>query len=192
MSEKKSQTIMKSSLYSIGHGNKTIEKFVYELKQFDIEYLVDVRTTPFSKWNPQFNQNNLKYILRENNIGYIFLGDKIGGLPSDKSCYTEKGKIDYKLVRKKNFFKEGLERLVMAHSKQIKIATMCSETNPEECHRSKLIGKELLSKGIDTNHILNQDELKSQSKINSALFGLFSESDEFHLSSKKSYASNKN
>ena len=69
---------------------------------------------------------------------------------------------------------------------------MCSETNPEECHRSKLIGKELLLKGIDTNHILNQGELKSQAKINNALFGLFAGSDEFHLSSKKSYISDEN
>jgi len=192
MLKEKAQTINPSSLYSIGHGNKTVEKFISELKQFDIKYLVDVRTTPFSKWNPQFNKNDLKFLLEENDIGYIFLGDKIGGLPSDKSCYTEEGKIDYELVRGKNFFKEGLERLVMANSKQIKIATMCSETNPEECHRSKLIGKELLSKGIDTNHILNQYELKSQSKINTALFGLFAESDEFHLSSKKSYISDEN
>jgi len=192
MLEEKAQTINPSSLYSIGHGNKTIEKFIKELKQFDIEYLVDVRTTPFSKWNPQFNQDALKLILKKHDIGYIFLGDKIGGLPSDKSCYTEEGKIDYELVREKNFFQEGLERLVKANSKQIRIAMMCSETNPEECHRSKLIGKELLLKGIDTNHILNQDELKSQAKINNALFGLFAESDEFHLSSKKSYISDEN
>ncbi|MEA2018916.1 MAG: DUF488 domain-containing protein, partial [Campylobacterota bacterium] len=83
-----------STIYSIGHGNKTIEQFIDELKAYNIEYLVDVRTTPYSKWNPHFNKNDLIYKLKENDIGYIFLGDKIGGLPSDKSCYTEDGKID--------------------------------------------------------------------------------------------------
>jgi len=189
MSKKALQTNQQSSLHSIGHGNKSIENFIHELKQFDIEYLVDVRTTPFSKWNPHFNQNELQHVLKENKIGYIFLGDKIGGLPSDKSCYTKEGKVDYKLVCEKEFFKEGLERLVLANSKDIKIATMCSETNPENCHRSKLIGKELLMQGIDMKHIINQDEFKFQSKINNDLFGLFADSDEFHLGSKKSYIS---
>jgi len=192
MSKQKPQVMKQSTLYSIGHGNKTIEKFIHELKQFNIEYLVDVRTTPFSKWNPHFNQNDLQFMLKEHNIGYIFLGDKIGGLPSDKSCYSEDGKVDYKLVREKTFFKEGLDRLIKANSKGIKIATMCSETNPEECHRSKLIGKELLLENIDMKHIINQDEFKSQTKINSVLFGLFAESDEFHLGSKKSYISDEN
>jgi len=178
---------MQSTIYSIGHGNKTIEDFIVELKAYNIEFLIDVRTTPYSKWNPHFNQNDLKFILKENKIGYIYLGDKIGGLPSDKSCYTKEGKIDYMLVKEKDFFKEGLERLIRANDKKIKIATMCSETNPQECHRSKLIGKELLLKGIDMKHIISKDETKTQSNINNVLFGLFANSDDFYLTSKKSY-----
>jgi len=176
-----------STIYSIGHGNKTIEQFIDEIKLYNIEYLIDVRTTPYSKWNPHFNKNELIYALKENNIKYIYLGDKIGGLPSDKSCYTDDGKIDYLLLKDKNFFKEGLNRLVKANSKNIKVVTMCSETKPEECHRSKLIGKELLMIDIDMKHIINKDKLKLQSDINNELFGLFALSDDFHLSSKKSY-----
>lgn len=176
-----------STIYSIGHGNKNIEQFIDELKVYNIEYLVDVRTTPYSKWNPHFNKNDLIYKLKENDIGYIFLGDKIGGLPSDKSCYTEDGKIDYILLKDKEFFKEGLDRLINANTKNIKVATMCSETKPEECHRSKLIGKELLLLDIDMKHILDKDKFKSQSNINDELFGLFASNNDFHLSSKKSY-----
>ena len=176
-----------STIHSIGHGNKTIEQFIKELKKYDIEYLVDVRTTPYSKWNPHFNQKELQYVLQDNNIGYIFLGDKIGGLPSDKSCYTKDGKIDYQLLKDKDFFKEGLSRLITANTKKIKIATMCSETKPEECHRSKLIGKELLLINIDMKHIVNENIIKSQSAINNELFGLFGSDSEFNLSSKKSY-----
>ena len=176
-----------SSVYSIGHGNKTLEKFIDELKQFNIEYLVDVRTTPFSKWNPHFNQNELKFALQEHNIGYIFLGDKIGGLPADKSCYSKDGKVNYELVREKTFFKEGLKRIIKANTKGIHIATMCSETDPKECHRSKLIGKELLKHGIDINHIINKNSFKTQSELNRELFGLFANNDDFYLSSKKAY-----
>lgn len=176
-----------STLYSIGHGNKNIDKLISELKFFDIEYLVDVRTKPYSRWNPHFNQDVLKAILKKNNIGYVFLGKEIGGLPSDESCYTEDGKIDYSLIKDKAFFKKGIDRLLTANSQQISIATMCSETNPEECHRSKLIGKELLLKGIDTKHILEVNKIKKQSTINTILFGLFSNDEHFDLSSKKSY-----
>lgn len=176
-----------STLYSIGHGNKTIDKLIDELKSFNIKYLVDVRTKPYSRWNPHFNQDSLKAILKKHNIGYLFLGREIGGLPSDKSCYTEDGKIDYSLVKKKDFFQKGIDRLLLANNKKIAIATMCSETNPEECHRSKLIGKELLLKGIDTKHILGVDKIKKQSTINSILFGLFANNEDFDLSSKKSY-----
>lgn len=178
---------IKSTVYSIGHGNKSIEQFTEELKMFNIEYLIDVRTTPYSKWNQHFNQNELKYYLKEHNIEYVFLGDKIGGLPSDKSCYTPDGKIDYMLLKNKDFFQKGLERLVSANAKSIKVAAMCSETKPQECHRSKLIGKELLQQNIDMQHIINKDKLKTQSSINSDLFGLFASNDDFHLLSKKSY-----
>lgn len=174
-----------STIYSIGYGNKTIEKFIDEIKYYGIEYIVDVRTIPYSKWNVQFNKNEIKYILKKNNIGYIFLGDKIGGLTSDKSCYTDDGKIDYMLLKDKDFFKQGLNRLIKANKKHIPIATMCGEINPEECHRSKLIGKELLMIGIDMKHIINKDKLKLQSEINNNLFGLFGLSDDFYFSSKK-------
>lgn len=180
-----------SSIFSIGHGNKSLEDFLEELKTYKIQYLIDVRTTPYSKWNSHFNQNELKFYLKKHNIGYIFLGDKIGGLPSDKSCYTKDGKIDYALLRDKDFFQEGIDRLISANAKSINVATMCSETKPEECHRSKLIGKELLQKNIDMHHIINKDELKNQSTINNDLFGLFSNCEDFHLSSKKSYGENK-
>lgn len=176
-----------STIYSIGHGNKTIEKLIDELKSFNIKYLVDVRTKPYSRWNPHFNQDVFKTILKKHNINYLFLGNEIGGLPSDESCYTEDGKIDYALVKDKFFFKKGIDRLLTANTKQIFIATMCSETNPEECHRSKLIGKELLLKGVDTKHILEEGKIKLQSTINTILFGLFANNEDFHLSSKKSY-----
>ena len=174
---------MNTTLFSIGHGNKKVDTFLHELKKFNINYLVDVRSKPYSKFNPHFNQNDLKYFLKQYNIKYLFLGDLIGGLPDDKSCYDENGKVDYQLLKDKDFFVQGLNRLIKAHDKQLKIAIMCSETNPRECHRSKLIGKELLKYGIDINHI----SFKTQSELNRELFGLFANNDDFHLSSKKAY-----
>jgi uncharacterized protein (DUF488 family) len=155
-----------SSLYSIGHGNKSIETFIDELKYFGINYLIDIRSKPYSKYNPQFNQNELKFALLDKKITYTFLGDILGGLPDDRTCYTN-GHVDYDKLKEKDFFKQGLQRLLTANDKQIKVAIMCSESKPEECHRTKLIGEELKKLGIDLNHITRSKSTKKDLIIKS-------------------------
>lgn len=155
---------MESTLYSIGHGNKSIEEFKNELKSFDIQYLADIRTKPYSKWNPDFNRERLQMLMRNAGFAYIYMGDAIGGLPSDPSCYTG-GHIDYEKLGKKAFFIKGLERLVVANEKSIRLAIMCSESNPSMCHRSKLVGQELLKRGVVLNHIVGIGKAKTQSEV---------------------------
>lgn len=154
-----------TTLYSIGHGSKKIEDFIAELKSFEILFLLDIRSKPYSKWNPQFNQNELKFKVEENGIKYVYAGDKLGGLPEDRTCYDYDGKVVYDLIKEKDFFKEGLERLTTANEKHIKLAIMCSESKPEECHRSKLIGQELLKKEISMKHIISDKIIKSQETV---------------------------
>jgi len=180
-----------TTVYSIGHGNKKIEDFIQELKAFEIQFLLDIRSKPFSKWNPQFNQNELKFKIEENGTKYVFVGDTLGGLPEDRSCYDNNGKVVYDLIKEKDFFKEGLERLTTANEKQIKIAIMCSESKPEECHRSKLIGQELLKKKISLKHIISDKMFKSQEMVMAELtkgkgtVDLFG--NEIDFTSRKSY-----
>ena len=181
----------KSTIYSIGHGNKKIEDFIKELKSFDIHFLFDIRSKPYSKWNPQFNQNQLKFELKKNEITYVFVGDVLGGLPDDRSCYNYEGKVVYDLIKEKDFFKKGLERLTNANAKQISLAIMCSESKPEECHRSKLIGQELLKKEVSLNHIVSNTRIKSQQTVMNELtkgkgtIDLFGQ--EIDFTSRKSY-----
>ncbi|HEX9826935.1 MAG TPA: DUF488 domain-containing protein [Flavobacteriaceae bacterium] len=148
-------------IYSIGHGNKKFEDFLNELNSFNVKYLIDVRTSPYSKYNPQYNLELLKNQLEAANITYLYMGDKLGGLPSDRSCYVD-GKVNYDLIKDKEFFKQGLERLIKAYEKDINVAVMCSETKPEECHRSKLIGQELLKNNISILHIIEIAKSKDQ------------------------------
>ena len=75
-----------TTIYSIGHGNKKIADFISELKSYGIEYLLDIRSKPYSKWNPQFNQVQLELELKNHGITYVFVGDSLGGLPEDRSC----------------------------------------------------------------------------------------------------------
>lgn len=126
-----------------------------ELNSFGIKYVVDVRSTPYSKWSPQYNRAELKRLLLSYNIDYVYMGDCIGGRPTDLSCYDEKGRFDYAKMAAIPSFKKGLNRLVTANEKQIPIAVMCSESDPMMCHRSKLIGRELYDKNkIVMKHII--------------------------------------
>jgi uncharacterized protein (DUF488 family) len=152
--------VQKSALYTIGHGSRKIDDFLSLLKGFDIEYLVDVRSQPFSRFHPQFNQKNLQRILPLHGIQYIFMGDSLGGRPKDTSCYDEYGKVDYRAIRTKDFFKRGIERLKVACEKGLKVAVMCSERNPCDCHRTRLIGEVVCNEGFLLKHIDEKGELK--------------------------------
>jgi len=154
----------KNPLYTIGHGSREPEDFLALLKGFGIEYLIDVRSLPYSKFNPQFNQNDLKFLLEENGIKYVFMGDSIGGRPNDLSCYTD-GKVDYEILRTKDFFLEGIERLKTAYNKDLNVVIMCSESDPCDCHRSKLIGRVLDREKIGIQHIDEKGNLKDQIRV---------------------------
>lgn len=154
-----------TTIYSIGHGTKKIEKLIDQLNAFNIKYLLDIRSKPYSKYNPQFNRPALEETLKQIGITYVFVGDSLGGLPEDRTCYDQDGKVVYDLISEKDFFKEGLERLITANQKQINLAIMCSESKPEECHRSKLIGQELLKKNITLKHIVSNNQIKSQQAV---------------------------
>ena len=146
---------MSTSIYSIGHGRKEISEFLTELQSFGIEYLLDVRSSPYSKWSPQFNQEALRIILTDAGIKYAYFGDSIGGRPTDPSCYDENGFFDYARMAQVPAFKAGLQRLVTANQQGNRLALMCSESDPSECHRSKLIGRELyVNYNIDMLHII--------------------------------------
>ncbi|WP_305952598.1 DUF488 family protein [Emticicia oligotrophica] len=181
----------KKSLYTIGHGNRKQEDFLALLKDFGIEYLIDVRSQPYSKFNPQFNQNDLKFFLERNGIKYVFMGDTIGGRPKDTSCYDNEGKVDYETVKTKEFFLDGIKRLKTAYNKGINVVLMCSESKPCECHRSKLIGKVLIKDNINLNHIDEKGKLKDQSTVINELNKGLSEYDLFgnpiNSTSRKAY-----
>jgi uncharacterized protein (DUF488 family) len=181
----------KKPLYTIGHGNRKPEDFLALLKDFGIEYLIDVRSQPYSKFNPQFNQNDLKFFLERNGIKYVFMGDTIGGRPKDTSCYDNEGKVDYEVVKMKEFFLNGIDRLKTAYNKDINVVIMCSESKPCECHRSKLIGKVLITDNIVLKHIDEKGKIKDQSTVINELNKGLSEYDLFgnpiNATSRKTY-----
>jgi uncharacterized protein (DUF488 family) len=151
-------------LFTIGYGARTLEELIAALKANRIEYLIDVRTAPYSKFKPEFSKEALERAVERAGIRYVFMGDTLGGQPKDTACQTD-GKVDYDKVRVQPFFQVGMERLRKAFELQRRAALMCSEGRPEQCHRSKLIGEALAVAGIPVCHIDENGALLSQRQV---------------------------
>jgi uncharacterized protein (DUF488 family) len=178
-----------SHIFSIGHGSKDIKELILELQSFDIKFLVDIRSIPYSKFYTHFNKSFLKYSVEKYHIKYGYMGDLLGGLPSDRTCYTD-GKVDYNKLKNKEFFIDGLKRLHYANSQGFNVCILCSESNPKECHRTKLIGVELQKLGIELRHIVGVEKEKTQNQVIFELTngdGLNSIFGEEHFTSRKKY-----
>lgn len=151
----------KVPIYTIGYGAREIEAFVAVLQRYEIAYVLDVRSRPYSRYKPDFSQDALAEHLRQAGIRYVYMGDALGGQPDDPACYTD-GKVDYDKVQSAAFYGQGLERLQEAWRQQLRVALMCSEGKPESCHRTKLIGRSLVDLDIPVAHIDEHDGLITQ------------------------------
>lgn len=141
-----------ATVFTIGHGGRDFAGFIDLLRRLHIKFVIDVRSAPYSHYQPQFSKETLSALLRQHDVRYVYMGDTLGGRPSDESCYVD-GKVDYALCRQREWFRRGIDRLRHASRQGLRVALMCSERKPENCHRSKLIGVELEAQGIPVLHI---------------------------------------
>jgi uncharacterized protein (DUF488 family) len=140
-------------LFTLGHSNHRLEDFIRLLDDNGIMTLVDVRSMPYSRYNPQFNKESLENALREHDIQYAFAGKYLGGRPADPSCYKHRRlpdenadylhEVDYPEVMKRDWFLKGIDRLLELADEQT-AAIMCSEEDPAQCHRHHLIARYLM------------------------------------------------
>jgi uncharacterized protein (DUF488 family) len=153
-----------SPLCTVGYGSRSLEEFLDVLRTHQVKYLIDVRTSPYSKFKSDFNREMLQYHAERAGFSYLFMGETLGGQPKDPACYTD-GKVDYEKLRQQPSFQEGLERLKKAFHQRFRAALMCSEGRPEQCHRSKLIGEALAAMGIHVVHIDEDGALLTQRQV---------------------------
>ncbi len=147
------------SILTIGHSNHSMEMFLQLLDRHHVSALADVRSAPYSRFNPQFNREQLAECLKNSNIEYVYLGRELGGRSDDPSCY-EHGRIRYDLLSRTPSFHKGLKRLVRG-AEEYHIALMCAEKEPLHCHRTLLVGHELdKMSGVDVTHILPDGRLE--------------------------------
>lgn len=137
---------------SIGHSTQSIEEFVALLKSYRIDAVADIRTSPFSRFSPQFNRRDLALGLGEAGIRYVFLGAELGGRPEGQEFYDPDGHVLYGRLAESANFLAGVDRLLEG-AKRFRVAMMCSEENPAECHRFLLVTRVLYDRGIQVTHI---------------------------------------
>ena len=154
-------------LYTIGHSNSSLDEFIAILRMHNITTLVDIRSEPYSKYAPHFSKKDLQYTLEERGITYRYAGEYLGGRPTDKTVYQTGTVIsdstssddyldlvDYTLVMKRDWYHKGLRRLLdiiqEIHTKGEHVVIMCSEGNPDECHRHHLITRSLIDPNVQS------------------------------------------
>jgi uncharacterized protein (DUF488 family) len=169
-----------ATLYTVGHSNHPIEKFLGLLTAHDIGAVADVRSRPFSRRNPQFNKDRLAAHLAQQSIAYVFLGRELGARSDDPACY-ENGKVQYPRLAATASFKTGIDRL-LAGAEKYRVALMCAEKEPLDCHRTLLVSRALEQAGISIAHILADGSLEPQEKTMSRLIDMvgLAKEDMFH------------
>ena len=138
-------------IYTIGHSIHSIDVFVGMLKSAGITAIADVRSAPYSRYQPQFNRQILEKSLLEANIQYVFLGDELGGRSPNESDF-ENGRVVYARLRQRPVFDVGLDRVILG-SQKYTLALMCTEKEPLDCHRTLLVAQALAEQGLQISHI---------------------------------------
>ena len=142
-----------SEIYTIGHSTLPIESFVKYLKSYGVATLYDVRTTPFSKFQPQYNKDTLSRTLGAAEIQYVFAGETLGGRSNRESDYVD-NQVVYSRMKENPKFSESLDQITR-QLQESNIALMCSEKDPLDCHRTLLIAEALVERGYSITHILS-------------------------------------
>ena len=158
---------MSEPIFTIGHSTQSLRRFITLLREHGITALCDVRSTPYSRMNPQFNRKTLKQALEQNGIAYVFLGKELGARSEDPSCYVH-GKVQYDYIAKTELFRKGIER-VREGMKRYRLALMCAEKDPIECHRTILVARHLDALGLSVEHILEDSSIESHERVLSRL-----------------------
>ncbi len=160
------------TIYTIGHSNHQLKTFLGLLHKFEIQLLVDVRSNPYSKYNPHFTYGFLKERVIQEDIAYLYLGNTIGGKYSDSNVQFIDGGVDYSKVACLLKFINGIDHVIQVSNEHAHIVMMCAEKDPYFCHRFVLISHALSKKGIITHHILSEkgdtiqnDELEEKMRL---------------------------
>jgi uncharacterized protein (DUF488 family) len=158
-------------LFTIGYSGHTIESFIALLKSNKIDVVCDVRSTPYSKYKPDFSRRTFRQHLNAVGIKYKFFGEELGARPKDRDCYVH-GQATYEKISKTEFFRTGLDRIKKG-AESLNLALVCSEEDPIECHRAVLVCSNLEDIRSRIVHIHSDGRLEDQAAFEKRLVSLF-------------------
>ncbi len=158
-----------SPIFTIGHSNRTWEELVDALKKYQLGFVVDVRTTPGSRRNPHFSQGMLSHGLPEIDIQYLFLGSELGARRTEPHLLSDIGLVSYRKVRKTPEYQTAIARIEKGAADGHRLALLCSEGEPIDCHRFPMIAYQLAQDGFDVQHICRDDSLITQADLEAEL-----------------------
>jgi uncharacterized protein (DUF488 family) len=159
-----------AKLFTIGHSTHPLEKFLALLRSHSITAIADVRSNPFSQFNPQFNREPLVAGLSAAGIRYTFLGRELGARREEAECY-DNGVVCYDRIATTVLFRTGLGRLHQEIA-SYRIALLCAEKDPLTCHRAILICRHLRQEVEPIYHILEDGRLESHTQAEKRLLSL--------------------
>jgi len=155
--------VTEPEILTIGHSTHLIEEFLSLLEAHGVTAIADVRSAPYSRRYPQFNRDPLRQTLEERGIRYAFCGQELGARPDDHLCYDEKGRVLYRRLAGTPFFRSGID-FIVREARECRIALLCAEKEPLECHRTLLVARELMARGVAVSHIHADGHLETQSE----------------------------
>jgi uncharacterized protein (DUF488 family) len=153
-----------SSFFTLGHSNHDFETWLALVRRQGIEVVVDTRSSPYSKYVPQFDKEPIQRSLEKAGIRYLFLGKELGGRPANPDYYDAKGRVLYSRLRDDARFQAAIARLESG-MERFKVALLCGEEDPAHCHRRLLIGRVLAEHGHTMIHIRGDGKLETDEAV---------------------------
>lgn len=149
----------RSQLFTVGHSTHEWADFAALLQRHGIKAIADVRSSPYSRFTPQYNREHLSRGLRAIGVAYVFLGRELGARREERECYVDR-QARYEKIAESPLFQSGLER-IRDGVKEHRIALLCAEKDPITCHRMVLVCHALRDDPIEVSHILDDGSLES-------------------------------
>ena len=156
-----------STIFTIGHSNHEPMTFLDLLKKYNIQILVDIRSSPYSRYATQYNKDTLEFLVSQANIEYQYFGAHLGGKPSGPQFYDSEDRVLYGKIAESESFLEGIERLLEL-VRFSTVAILCSEEDPSQCHRRLLVTRVLVERGIGVLHIRGDGSVIGEEELQAA------------------------
>ena len=148
-----------TEIWTVGHSTHSADDFITLLRDAGITAIADVRSSPYSRHNPQFNREALKATLKRHDIDYVFLGNGLGARSDDPRHY-DGDRVVYARLAESDAFAKAIDRLLTG-ARTFNVALMCAERDPLTCHRTILVARVLAERGIAVRHIGGDGDIET-------------------------------